>query len=286
VQEAPPSVFSGNCWGGGVAIQALAVDWHGPYALHEAAQKCRSANMSDGVYVAFGRNWLFGWWPLWWEARWVLKAGRPSLTTRPAAYPLQYIGKSYRLERRLNHRAHEKLKYLDPKRTVIWVGTPVSEFDRTQRDGPDKDGHLFVVTALEETLIFALKPRMNFDEVEATSAEECVAWCRHESAELPAMARRQARRLPEVVRHKPKKWLVLEFSNGRSPTLIRVDASKRLGHPVASLQLWLASLQHGIIRPWRRLHARVSGRHGFGRRHANAPAFSASILNAGEIPSL
>jgi len=188
--------------------EAIAVEWVGPFTLKDAANHCRREQLEQGLYFAFGLEKSRGWWPYFWETRWV---GNPSrLTNRLTSMPLQYIGISSDLCDRVDlTRPHKKLERLDPVRTDIWLANPINSLDYEKKNGL---GHQLAIAALEKALIFTLKPRLNDDETETTSAPICVGWCIAKRVNVEKRShRRQLNRLPALIRFDPDEEASVEF---------------------------------------------------------------------------
>jgi hypothetical protein len=198
--------------------EAITVEWLGPYSLEEAAAACLQEGLTQGLYVAFGAPKAVGWWPYYWEARWV---GRPSrLSNRLARTPLQYIGISKELCGRINLSGHKKLKLLSPRGTDIWFANPISHLDAEAKNG---FGHQLAVSALEKALIYSLKPRLNEDEVETTSAPLCVGWCLAKRARVQlGRHKKQLARLPTLLRFDPEGCATVEFEAAKRVVRFRV----------------------------------------------------------------
>jgi len=211
--------------------EALAITWHGPISLDDAADYCEKLELKQGIYVAFGRHRSMAWWPWWWESRWVGEPDR--LTTRPTRFPLQYIGIGKEVCDRAQIDGHHRLQYLSPKSTDIWFASHVNHLDDR---ATTVAGHLRAVFALEKALIYTLKPRLNTEHVRSPNAPVCVAWCRPSdpNARLSFRHRNQLRRLPSLIRFDPNDRVIIEFGDGST---IRFQANRAKRQPVRSLQL-------------------------------------------------
>lgn len=188
--------------------EAITVEWVGPFSLSEAANHCERENLEQGLYFAFGLEKARGWWPYFWEARWV---GRPSrLTNRLTRIPLQYVGISKELCNRVaSTRQHAKLDLLDPRRTDVWLAKPISSLDYEKKNGL---GQQLAIVALEKAMIFSLKPRLNVDETYTTSAPLCVGWCIvKNSGSLLRRHQKLLNRLPALIRFDPDGDASVEF---------------------------------------------------------------------------
>jgi hypothetical protein len=194
--------------------EAITVEWVGPFNLDQAADHCEREQLVQGLYIAFGREKSGGWWPYYWETRWVGQSSR--LSNRLARMPLQYIGISGELCGRVNLTKHEKLGLLDPSRTDLWLANPISYLDYEKKNGL---GHQLAIAALEKALIFSLKPRLNVDETASTSAPLCVGWCLPNRVQVKTRNHQtQLHRLPALIRFDPGGKASVEYLGSKKPT--------------------------------------------------------------------
>lgn len=193
--------------------EAIIVEWVGPFRLDEAPTRCSAEEVGQSVYVAFGRPKATAWWPLWFESRWVKSVRSASgfrLSNRAAAYPLQYVGIGGDPCDRAKASTHKHLGKLAATRSYVWYAKPVNYLDPEKKT---RNGHQLAVFALEKALIFCLKPRLNTDEYDVTSAPVVAAWCRaQDDTNRQKIARRLLRRLPESIRFDPEGTSMIEFN--------------------------------------------------------------------------
>jgi hypothetical protein len=262
-----------------MGFYAIAVDWHGPFLLEHAVQQIRERNLSDGVYIAFGRYKGAALWPLWWESRWVAsKQPSTSMTTRLVRYPIQYVGEASDIGKRIA--GHETLGLLSSKKSWIWVGTLASEAPQ-ERDGR---GILKTVSALEKVLIFSLRPRQNDTGIDkALSVSEFSSWCRvKEKSKLTKSIDALRNRLPEVLRRDPHDGLVIDFGGKRSRR-IQIDADAEIIPPVLGLKVRNARRKKLARRATAWINAVVFRRHGFGKRGPAGESMVARVQPMDEI---
>lgn len=224
-----------------MTIQAIIADLIGPFRLADAAAQAAKLNVRDGLYIVFGRHRGFSRWPFWRDVGWIhhpIIRHRRNLRMRFVRTPLQYIGASKDLPARLRVCMHPQLFRLDSRRSSVWLCVPRSELDAGARAG---NGLHRAVAAIEEILIFLLKPRLNADNVATPPKHDVLAWIRNESqgqSVWDGERGRNARRLPRMIRVEAGKRVLVTSASSHREQSLRISWTPKGKGRARSLSRW------------------------------------------------